>query len=192
MLPSGGEQVRLHAYHTERVLDRAPSLAALGSVAGAHHERLDGSGYHRNATAASLTPTARLLASADAFAAMIEPRPHRNALMAEEAAEILGEEADSGRHDPDLLAGVLEAAGQAVPRVARPAGLTARETEVIGLLARGLQTKQVARRLGISPKTADTHIQNAYRKIGVSTRAAATLYAMQHGLVPSGELPISS
>ena len=58
------------------------------------------------------------------------------------------------------------------------------------MLARGLQTKQVARALGISVKTADSHIQNAYRKIGVSTRAAATLFAMEHGLVASGELPI--
>jgi DNA-binding NarL/FixJ family response regulator len=57
---------------------------------------------------------------------------------------------------------------------------------VVGLLARGLQTKQVARRLGISVKTADRHIQNAYRKIGVSSRAAATLFAMEHGLVSGG------
>lgn len=185
------EQVRLHAYHTERIFDRAPFLAALGRVACAHHERLDGSGYHRKATAVSLTPVARLLATADAFSAMIEPRPHRRALTVEAAAEILSEEASSGRHDPDLVAAVLDTAGQPVPRVARPAGLTEREAEVVRLLARGLQTKQVARRLGISPKTADTHIQNAYRKMGVSTRAAATLYAMEHGLVSSGELPIS-
>ncbi len=184
------EQVRLHAYHTERIFDRAPFLAALGRVACAHHERLDGSGYHRKATAVSLIPIARLLATVDAFSAMVEPRPHRSALSAEEAAEILSEEASSGRHDPDLVAGVLDAAGQTAPRVARPEGLTEREAEVVGLLARGLQTKQVARRLGISPKTADTHIQNAYRKMGVSTRAAATLYAMEHGLVSSGELPI--
>ena len=58
------------------------------------------------------------------------------------------------------------------------------------MLARGLQTKQVARALGISVKTADRHVQNAYRKIGVSTRAAATLFAMEHGLVAWGELPI--
>jgi DNA-binding CsgD family transcriptional regulator len=73
----------------------------------------------------------------------------------------------------------------------RPAGLTAREAQVVGLLARGLQTKQVATALGISPKTADTHIQSAYRKMGVSTRAGATLYAMGNGLVASGELPMA-
>ena len=58
------------------------------------------------------------------------------------------------------------------------------------MLARGLQTKHVARALGISVKTADHHIQNAYGKIGVSSRAAATLFAMEHGLVAWGELPI--
>jgi DNA-binding NarL/FixJ family response regulator len=58
------------------------------------------------------------------------------------------------------------------------------------MLARGLQTKQVARALGISVKTADSHIQHAYRKVGVSTRAAAALFAMEHGLIASGELPI--
>jgi DNA-binding NarL/FixJ family response regulator len=45
--------------------------------------------------------------------------------------------------------------------------------------------------LGISVKTADRHVQNAYSKIGVSTRAAATLFAMEHGLIAWGELPIA-
>jgi DNA-binding NarL/FixJ family response regulator len=93
--------------------------------------------------------------------------------------------------DADVVAAVLELSGQRVPRIMRPAGLTEREAEVVGLLARGLQTKQIARALGVSVKTADRHIQNAYRKIGVSTRAAATLFAMQHGLATWGELPIS-
>ena len=63
---------------------------------------------------------------------------------------------------------------------------------MIGLLARGLQTKQVARTLGISVKTADHHIQSAYAKIGLSTRAAAALFAMEHGLVTWGEVPMAS
>jgi DNA-binding CsgD family transcriptional regulator len=86
---------------------------------------------------------------------------------------------------------VLDAAGQPVPRIERPAGLTEREAEVIALLARGLQTKQIAGVLGISIKTADRHIEHAYRKIGVSTRAAAALFAMEHGLATLGELPIA-
>jgi HD-GYP domain-containing protein (c-di-GMP phosphodiesterase class II) len=185
------EQVRLHPYHTERVLSRSPFLSALSPIAGAHHERLDGSGYHRGASGAELAFPARLLAAADACHAMTEPRPHREPLPSERAAQVLAEEATAGRLDPGAVAAVLEAAGQRAPRLERPAGLTEREAEVVAMLARGLQTKQVARALGISVKTADRHIQNAYRKIGVSSRAAATVFAMEHGLVAWGELPIA-
>ena len=184
------EQVRLHPYHTERCLSRSPLLAALIPCAACHHERLDRSGYHRGSPAADLTMPARLLGAADAFAAMCEPRPHRPALAPERAAEALTAEANAGRLDPDAVTAVIGAAGLRAPRVERPAGLTEREAEVVAMLARGLQTKQVAHELGISVKTADRHVQNAYAKIGVSTRAAATLFAMEHGLVAWGELPI--
>ena len=184
------EQVRLHPYHTGRILSRSAALAGLSDVASSHHERFDGSGYHRGLTAASLSPTARLLAAADAFRAMAEPRPHRLPLSLEEAARTLGDEVRAGRLDPDSTAAVLEATGHEHPPLERPAGLTERETEVVALLTRGFQTKQVGRALGISVKTADRHIQNAYRKMGVSTRAGATLFAANHGLVPWGELPM--
>jgi DNA-binding NarL/FixJ family response regulator len=123
---------------------------------------------------------------------MTEARPHRGPLAPEAAADAVGQEAKAGRLDADAVGAVLEAAGQRVPRIERPAGLTEREIEVVALLARGLQTKQVARTLGISAKTADRHVQNAYAKIGVSTRAAAALFAMQHGLTTWGELPMGS
>ena len=177
------EQVRLHAYHTERALVRSPFLAGLAAAASFHHERLDGSGYHRGVAAPSLDPTCRLLSVADAYHAMTEPRPHREGLSPTEAADALTGEARAGRLDPDAVTAVLEAAGHRSPALDRPAGLTDRELEVVRLLARGRQTKQVARALQISVKTADYHIQNAYRKMGVSTRAGATLFAMQHGLV---------
>ena len=185
------EQVRLHAYHTERVLARSPFLAAIVPVSTAHHERLDGTGYHRGAAAMSLAPPIRLLAAADAYYAMTEPRPHRPPLSPAESAKELAGEVDAGRLDAVAVAAVLGAAGQRVPRLERPAGLTEREAVVVVMLARGLQTKQIARALGISPKTADHHIQNAYAKIGVSTRPAATLFAMEHGLLAWGELPMS-
>ncbi len=185
------EQVRLHPYHTERVLSRSPFLASLAPIAAADHERLDGSGYHRGVSGADLTLPARLLAAADAYQAMTEPRPYREPLPVERAASELAAEAQAGRLDPDAVSAVIEAAGQRPPRLERPAGLTEREAEVVGMLARGLQTKQVAHALGISAKTADRHVQNAYRKIGVSTRAAATLFAMEQGLVAWGELPIA-
>jgi HD-GYP domain-containing protein (c-di-GMP phosphodiesterase class II) len=177
------EQVRLHAYHSERVLARSGFLSALAAVAGAHHERLDGSGYHRAASGAELALPARLLAAADAYHAMTEPRPYREPIAPERAAAILGEEADAGRLDGHAVTATCDSAGQRAPRIKRPAGLTEREAEVVLMLARGLQTKQVAGALGISVKTADHHIQSAYRKMGVSTRAAATLFAMEHGLV---------
>jgi HD-GYP domain-containing protein (c-di-GMP phosphodiesterase class II) len=60
------ERVRLHPYYTERVLERSSALAPLALAAGSHHERLDGSGYHRGASAAQLGIGARLLAAADA------------------------------------------------------------------------------------------------------------------------------
>jgi len=139
---------------------------------------------------AVLPSLARLLAAADAYHAMTERRPHRPALLPQQAADLLGQEARDGRLDADSVAAVLEAAGHAAPRLPRPAGLTGREAEVVGLLARGLQTKQIARALGISAKTADRHVQNAYAKIGVSTRAAAAMFAMQHGLTAWGEFPM--
>jgi HD-GYP domain-containing protein (c-di-GMP phosphodiesterase class II) len=184
------EQVRLHPYHTERVLSRSPFLTALAPTAAAHHERVDGGGYHRGAAGRELTLAARVLAAADAYHAMTEPRPHREPLSPAQAAGELAREAGARRLDADAVTAVVEAAGQRAPRFERPAGLTEREAEVVAMLARGSQTKQVASALGISVKTADHHIQNAYRKIGVSSRAAATLFAMEHGLVAWGELPM--
>jgi HD-GYP domain-containing protein (c-di-GMP phosphodiesterase class II) len=190
--PDEMEQVRLHAYHTERVLSRSEFLARLAPIATFHHERLDGSGYHRGVGAPSLSPAARLLAAADAYQTKTEPRPHREALSPSQAADFMAREAHAGHLDANCVAAVLEAAGQHRLRLSRPSGLTEREAEVVGLLARGLQTKQVARGLGISIKTADRHVQNAYAKIGVSTRAAATVFAMQHGLVVWGEFPMAA
>ena len=96
----------------------------------------------------------------------------------------------AGRLDATAVAAVVEAAGLPAPRVPRPAGLTEREAQVLGMISHGRQTKQVARALGISVKTADRHIQNTYAKIGVSTRAAAAMFAMQHGVALWGEVPI--
>jgi HD-GYP domain-containing protein (c-di-GMP phosphodiesterase class II) len=180
------EQVRLHAYHSERVLDVAAGLRPLARLAGSHGERCDGSGYHRGSRAGDLPLTAWLLAAADCYQAMREPRAHRPALSPMAAADELCRDAEAGRLAPEAVHAVLIAAGQPRRPVHRPAGLSERECEVLGLIARGLATKQVARRLGISPKTCDHHIQRLYGKVGVSTRAGATLFALEHGLVSSG------
>ncbi len=179
------EQVRLHAYHSERVLDAAAGLRPLARLAGSHGERCDGSGYHRSSRAGDLPPAAWLLAAADCYQAMREPRAHRQALSPMAAADELCRDADAGRLAPEAVNAVLIAARQPPRSLRRPAGLSERECEVLGLLARGLATKQVARRLGISPKTCDHHIQRLYGKAGVSTRAGATLFALEHGLVSS-------
>jgi HD-GYP domain-containing protein (c-di-GMP phosphodiesterase class II) len=178
------ERVRLHPYLGERILARSPGLNRLAAIATLHHERCDGSGYHRGVDARSLPQTAKLLAAADAFHAMTEPRPHRAAMSADAAADELRKEARAGRLDGDAVSCVLAAAGHAPRRRQdRAAGLTAREVDVLRLVARGLSTKQIAADLVISPKTADSHIQHIYTKVGVSTRAAATVFAMRHDLV---------
>ena len=98
------------------LLDRArpgalSGLAPLSRHAAAHHERLDGSGYHRGASATELRPAARLLAAADAFAAMTESRPHRPRLPRADAARELLAAAAAGKLDPGAAAAVIEAAG---------------------------------------------------------------------------------
>ena len=123
---------------------------------------------------------------------MTQPRAHRAPIDPRHAGEMLAADCRAGAFDADAVGAVLAAADQPAPRVERPAGLTAREIEVVRLLARGLQTKQVAHELGVSAKTADRHVQNAYAKIGVSTRAGATVFVMQHGLLTWGELPMAA
>jgi HD-GYP domain-containing protein (c-di-GMP phosphodiesterase class II) len=178
------ERIRLHPYLAERILSRSPGLAELAAVASLHHERCDGSGYHRGVDARTLPQTARLLAAADAFHAMTEPRPHRAALTAEQATAELRAEAKRGCLDADAVEAVVAAAGgKPQRRRTDVAGLTSREVDVLRLLARGLSTKQIAAELTISPKTADTHIQHVYAKLGISTRAAASVFAMRHGYV---------
>jgi HD-GYP domain-containing protein (c-di-GMP phosphodiesterase class II) len=176
------EKARLHPYHTERILSRSPYLAELAKVAGCHHERLDGSGYHRGTSASTLTPPARLLAVADAFCSTTQSRSGSPGQTADAAAGELREAARSGELDRDAVAAVLEAAGHRPERIPGPDGLTQREEQTLTLLARGMATKQIGRALGVTSKTADHYVQQVYAKIDVSTRAAAAVYAMQHGL----------
>jgi HD-GYP domain-containing protein (c-di-GMP phosphodiesterase class II) len=183
---SGGEweRVRLHPYYTERVLERSPPLTPLALLAGSHHERLDGSGYHRGATAGQLGVGARLLAAADAYDAMTHDRPHRGALRPADARAELGEMVGAGALEKRTVDAVLEAAGAAPLRVRQgyPAGLTEREVEVVRLLAQGRTNKEIAEALVITKKTAGHHVEHIYAKAGVSTRVGAALFAMQHDL----------
>jgi HD-GYP domain-containing protein (c-di-GMP phosphodiesterase class II) len=183
------DAARLHPYHGERAL--APLGGEGKSVAALvlrHHERLDGSGYHRYARSSDLSPAARILAAAEAFQTAREARPYRPALSDATAAAKLRGAVKEGRLCPEAVEAVLACAGQPARRATaeRLAGLTPREIEVLRLIAAGHTAKGAARELEIAPKTADHHIQNLYSKIGVTTRAAAALYALERGLIQHG------
>jgi HD-GYP domain-containing protein (c-di-GMP phosphodiesterase class II) len=179
------EQVRLHTYWTSRVLERCPALAGLAPLAASHHERLDGTGYHRGVRAADLPFEARLLAAADALCELTEPRPGRPARPLPAAAGDLSASARSGGLDTEAVAAVIEAAGMPRPRPARPHDLTEREVDVLRLTARGLTNQQIAAELTLSARTVGNHLAHIYDKIGRRTRAGAAVYAMEAGLLPA-------
>jgi HD-GYP domain-containing protein (c-di-GMP phosphodiesterase class II) len=161
------ERLRLQGYITERMLQQAEALAPLAPSA------LPGR-------------VARVLAAANAYQAMREPRPQREALAPAHAAE----ELRRGPFDPEAVEAVLAAAGHRVARRREgPAGLTPREVEVLRLLARGLSNKEIAQRLSISPKTVSNHAEHIYAKIDAQSRSAAAFFAMQQGLLPEEEFP---
>ena len=182
------ERVRLHVYYVERIFNRPEPLRRIGLLAATHHERMDASGYHRAVGGTMLSTGARILAAADAYNAMRQPRPYRSALSEASARSELRADATAGRLDPIATDAVLAAAGHPVSRsrAGGPAGLTTRENDVLSLLAQGMPNKGIARELGISPKTVSNHMEHVYTKLGVSNRTGAAMYAMQHGIVGSG------
>jgi HD-GYP domain-containing protein (c-di-GMP phosphodiesterase class II) len=179
------ERIRLYPYLTERILTQSESLAQLGTVAVQHRERLDGSGYPRGLGGTALTLPGRVLAAADAYQTWREPRPHRAALGPAIAAARLRAEARDGRLDPDAVEAVLGAAGHRTERRhSRPAGLSPREIDVLRLIARGLSSRQIADHLSLSPKTVRNHTEHIYAKTGTGNRVTASLFAVEHGLLP--------
>lgn len=164
---------------TDLLLERS-SIATLRDPAAWAQERLDGSGYHRQAVGAS--PEARVLAVALVWEALRRNRPHRPALPADQARRVLEEQAEGGRLDRRLVE-IVTGAGPTDDGRPRPAGLTEREVQVLRLAALGYSKKAMATELGISRHTADTHLRHVYEKLGVTTRAAAAVYAMRHGIV---------
>ena len=177
------ERVRLHPYFVDRMFASSP-LVPVGRLAAEHHERLDGSGYPRGVTGSALSLASRVLAAADVYQTKTEARPHRQAAPAGELESHLRAEVKAGRLDGDAVSVVLRAAGHRVRRKRDwPAGLTAREVEVLRLVAEGLSHHQIAERLVISRKTASNHVERIYAKIGVTNRAMAGVFAMKHGLM---------
>jgi HD-GYP domain-containing protein (c-di-GMP phosphodiesterase class II) len=179
------ERVRLHAYYSERILARSAALRQLANIASMHHERQDGSGYHRGSKRSEIPAAARVLAAADAYQAMTQPRPHRPALSGDAAAARLGAEVSAGRLDGEAVQNVLSAAGHQAraPRRSSPAGLSDREVEVLRLLCQGGTKKAVAALLEISASTVDHHVRHIYEKVGATTRAGATLFAAENDLL---------
>ncbi|HEY3463010.1 MAG TPA: HD domain-containing phosphohydrolase [Gaiellaceae bacterium] len=179
------ERVRLHPHFTERAFAQSQALAPVGLLAGSHHERLDGSGYHRGLRGSALDKACRILAAADCYTAMREARPYRPALEPAAAEAELRREVAEGRLDAEAVDAVLAAAGHRFPTRPRelPAGLTRRELEVLLALVLGNSNQAIADDLGISAKTVGHHVQHVYRKAGVRSRAAATVWAFEHDLV---------
>jgi HD-GYP domain-containing protein (c-di-GMP phosphodiesterase class II) len=179
------ERVRLHTYYAERIFAPTPALAKLGALASLHHERMDGSGYHRGLPSAGQSLVARILSAADVYHSLTETRPYRHAFEPEAALHELQGQARTGKLDVDAVNSVLSAAGHPVKKARKEmvAGLSEREVDVLRLVAHGLTIKQMAAQLVISEKTVDSHIQHIYNKIGVSTRAGATMFAMENNLL---------
>jgi HD-GYP domain-containing protein (c-di-GMP phosphodiesterase class II) len=179
------ERIRLHSYLTERIFACNPVLAPLGAVGSAHHERLDGSGYHRGLSATGLAAPARLLAAANAWCALTEARPHRPQMTEAEAADFLLARAKEGLFDRNAVDAVLVSAGKKGQQTRRAAwiALSEREIEVLRLVAREETNASIAATMGISPKTVERHVTHIYDKIGISTRAGAAIYALEKGLI---------
>lgn len=180
------DQARLHPYHGERIVARVPELAETARLVGAHHERLDGSGYPRSAHGRDLSTASRVLAAADAYRRLVSPGPRHPASTPDEAQARMRAEVTAARLDGDAVRAVLAAAGhRSGVRTPAAAGLTARQAEVLRFVASGLTNKQIAQRLVISPRTVEHHVQDVYLRIGVSSRAGAAMFAMEHGLQSS-------
>ena len=180
--------MRMHTYYTDRMLAQPQALARIGAIASMAEERCDGSGYHRGLSGPAIPVTGRLLAAACAYRTMTEPRSHRPAMTAKQAAADLHAEVRAGRLDADAVDSVLAAAGQSHGRRhGGPAGLTPREIQVLQLIARGASVRRVAQCLEITSKAAETHVERIYAKTGACTRATVTLFAMKNGLLDSFE-----
>ena len=185
------ERVRLHPHFTERMLQQSATLAPLGRIAVQHRERLDGSGYPRGlsgtcnlrgrlASSAPPTPTRPCASPARTARRTHQQAPPPNCARRYARDDSLPTR--SKRCSPPPVTVSLR-------RIEGPAGLTAREVEVLRLVASGLTNKEIATRLVITPKTAGNHVEHIYTKIGTSNRASASLFAMQHGLLPEDRFP---
>lgn len=180
--PYERERIRSHSQHTETTLRLCPALHDLAEVAAATHERGTGRGYHRRLPLDRIPSTARLVAAADVYVALLSNRPHRLAFSKENAERELLTMATAGELDRAAVDAVLAATGNAPARRAAR-GLTQRELEVVRLVAIGRTNKDIGALLDMSPRTAQKHVMNVYAKLGLESRAGVALFAMEHRLL---------
>ena len=180
------EKIRLAPYWTARAGALVPELRDEVALASHMYERLDGSGYFRGLEGDALGMPQRLLAAAGAYAALCAPRPWRAAMAPQQVAQLLEEEGRAGRFDAAAAGFVIAAAGgqaEAGLAPARKGLLSEREVEVLRRISLGESNKEAARVMQISPSTVRTHMESIFRKLGCSTRAAATLKGLTLGLI---------
>jgi HD-GYP domain-containing protein (c-di-GMP phosphodiesterase class II)/DNA-binding CsgD family transcriptional regulator len=179
------ERVRLHPYHTERLLSRVPPLAEVASIAGMHHERMDGHGYFRGVPAAQIPLGSRILAVASRFDELTHDAPVRPAFSLDGALAAVSAEAGTA-FAADVVGALPAAVGYERSKPQRgewPAGLTAREVEVLRLAGKGMTRRDIAGALRLSENTVRHHLEHIYNKTGASTRVGAVLFAMEQGLL---------
>lgn len=179
------ERVRLAPYWTGRAARQVGSLAGEAEVASYAYERLDGSGYFREAKGIGVSIEGRILAAAVALAAMRQARPWRDALDERTAHDALNADVAEGRYDADVVKALLGRTRRSntPPKASSHGLLSDREREILRWISFGASNKVVAQKLGISPSTVRTHVESVFRKLESSTRAAATLKATQLGLL---------
>jgi HD-GYP domain-containing protein (c-di-GMP phosphodiesterase class II) len=181
------EQVRLHPYHGERILENVPSLRGAAALVGAHHERPDGRGYYRGLKDRQIPIGSQIIAVSDRFDELTHDGPERQALTAADAVRAMEQDAGHAFSSSvfEALENSLGLRSEILTPARRtwPAGLTDREVEILRFAARGQSRREIAQRLVVSESTVRTHLEHIYQKCGVSSRAAATLFAVEHDLL---------
>ncbi len=184
------EQVRLHPYHSERVLSKVPALEPIIPIVAAHHERMDGRGYYQGLRGSQIPLGAQIIAVADRFDELTHDAPDSRGRESDQAVDMMRQEV-AGRLSPEAfqalmgdLSGEDRSHRQKTRQQKWPARLTDREVDVLRLIAKGLNRRQVGKALFIAEGTVRSHLEHIYSKIGVSSRAAATLFAVEHDLLP--------
>jgi HD-GYP domain-containing protein (c-di-GMP phosphodiesterase class II) len=185
------ELLRLHPYHAERILARAPILASVIPLVAAHHERMDGHGYYRGLVGSQIPLGARIIAVADRFDELCHDMPEQSAFDPRSALKQMGDEVGDALC-PDAFEALVQELRLDGPALlnkrknspqGRPVGLTNREVEILRLLSKGLHQREIATRLVLSEHTVRHHLEHIYHKAGVNTRVGAVLFAVENGLL---------